>query len=104
MQRYLNARTIAIAVLAVVAVVAVYPPALGYLPLLLLAGCPLMMFFMHGRGGHRGHESTSTRADLGEYVCPMHSEVRSTFRGDCPICGMALEATTRASSGRGENR
>ena len=104
MRRYLNARTIAIAVLAVVALVAVYPPALGYLPLLLLAGCPLMMFFMHGRGGHSGHRTASTRAELGEYVCPMHSEVRSTFPGDCAICGMELEASTRALSGRGENR
>lgn len=25
------------------------------------------------------------------YVCPMHSEVRSSHAGDCPICGMALE-------------
>jgi hypothetical protein len=25
------------------------------------------------------------------YACPMHQEVRSADRGDCPICGMALE-------------
>ena len=99
MQRYLNARTIAIGALAVVAIVAVYPPALNYLPLLLLAGCPLMMFFMHGRGGHSGHETASTRADLGEYACPMHSEVRSTFPGKCPLCAMDLEATAGVPSG-----
>ena len=96
MQRYLNARTLGISVLAVIALVAIYPAALSYLPLLIFAACPLMMFFMHG--GHSGHETTTTRAELGEYACPMHSEVRSTFPGKCPLCGMELEATKAASS------
>ena len=30
----------------------------------------------------------------GGYVCPMHPEVRSDRPGDCPKCGMALEAVT----------
>jgi Cu+-exporting ATPase len=30
----------------------------------------------------------------GEYTCPMHPEVRSQTPGDCPICGMALEAVS----------
>jgi hypothetical protein len=30
------------------------------------------------------------------YACPMHAEVTSATPGDCPICRMALEATTRA--------
>ena len=101
MQRYLNARTVAVAAVAVVAVIALFPAAIGYLPLLLLALCPLMMFFMHGHGGHGGHETAgATRAELGAYVCPMHSEVKSTFPGRCPLCGMELEAVTSASSGR----
>ena len=100
MQRYLNIRTLIVAPLAIVAIVAVYPAALSYLPLLLLAACPLMMFFMHGQGGHSGHETAATRAELGEYICPMHSEVRSTFPGKCPLCGMELETATKASSGR----
>jgi Cu+-exporting ATPase len=29
-----------------------------------------------------------------EYTCPMHPEVRSQTPGDCPICGMALEAVS----------
>lgn len=27
----------------------------------------------------------------GEYVCPMHPEVKSSKPGDCPKCGMHLE-------------
>ena len=96
MRRYLNVRTLAVALVAVVAVIAVYPDAIRYLPYLLLAACPLSMLFMHGRGGHRGHGTSVTQdGELGEYVCPMHPEVRSTFPGKCPICGMGLEATTR---------
>ncbi|HLF79964.1 MAG TPA: heavy metal-binding domain-containing protein [Dehalococcoidia bacterium] len=29
----------------------------------------------------------------------MHPEVRSTFPGKCPLCGMELEMTEKASSG-----
>jgi Cu+-exporting ATPase len=29
-----------------------------------------------------------------QYTCPMHPEVVRDEPGDCPICGMALEATT----------
>lgn len=97
MQHYLNAKTIAIAIATGVVLVAIYPAAIGYLPLLILAACPLMMFFMHGHGGHNAHE-TSTRAGLGEYVCPMHSEVRSTFPGKCPICAMEMEARSGVPS------
>ena len=102
MKRYLNVRTLAIAAVALVAVIWLFPGSVRYLPLLLLAACPLSMIFMHGREGHRGHEITATtREQFGEYVCPMHSEVRSTFPGDCPICGMELETVTRASSRHG---
>lgn len=103
MQSFLNARTIAFGALALIALFAVFPAAIGYLPLLLLLGCPLMMIFMHGSGGHAGHAGhqapAGTRAELGEYVCPMHPEVRSTFPGKCPLCGMELEMTEKASSG-----
>ena len=97
MKQYLNARTIVMAAVGVIAVVAVYPAALNYLPFLIFLACPLMMFFMHG--GHSGHQTTTTRAELGEHVCPMHSDVRSTFPGKCPLCGMELEVTTSVPSG-----
>jgi len=100
MKRLLNAKTLGVAVVAVIAVVAVYPDAVVLLPFLLFAACPLMMIFMmRGHGGHAGHEMPSaSRAALGEYVCPMHAEARSTFPGRCPLCGMDLKTTTRASS------
>ncbi len=33
------------------------------------------------------------------YTCPMHPEVRQDHPGDCPICGMALEALVPAGDG-----
>ena len=101
MQRYLNTRTLVAAVLVVVVVVAVFPDAIRYLPYLVLLACPFMMFFMHGHGGHSGHQA-KTGSVFGDYTCPMHSEIRSTFPGECPRCGMDLKAIARASSGRGE--
>ena len=29
------------------------------------------------------------------YVCPMHSDMRSKSRGECPKCGMKLVSETR---------
>jgi len=31
------------------------------------------------------------KIDMGEYYCPMHPEVTSSFKGKCPKCGMDLE-------------
>ncbi len=44
-----------------------------------------------GGHGHTPKPSAKTRA-RGGYTCPMHPEVHSDVPGDCPICGMALEA------------
>ena len=38
------------------------------------------------------------RSDV-SYTCPMHPEVRRVGPGNCPICGMALEAMTPSSDG-----
>ncbi|HZS53961.1 MAG TPA: heavy metal translocating P-type ATPase [Bryobacteraceae bacterium] len=35
--------------------------------------------------------ATTRPADVGEYTCPMHPEIRQKGPGPCPICGMALE-------------
>ena len=45
--------------------------------------------------GRRHGDGTSPDAG---YVCPMHSQVRSSASGTCPICGMALEPWRPVSS------
>ncbi|MGG7054277.1 copper-transporting P-type ATPase [Nitrosomonas sp. ANs5] len=42
--------------------------------------------------GERPAQSASAVGADGIYTCPMHPEVRQKGPGDCPICGMALEA------------
>ncbi|OYX42073.1 MAG: heavy metal translocating P-type ATPase, partial [Rhodobacterales bacterium 32-67-9] len=37
------------------------------------------------------------------YTCPMHSEVRQTHPGSCPICGMGLELESAAMAAEGPN-
>ncbi len=37
------------------------------------------------------------------YTCPMHSEVRQTHPGSCPICGMGLELENAAMTEDGPN-
>jgi Cu+-exporting ATPase len=39
----------------------------------------------------------SARRGAVSYVCPMHPDMRSRSRGECPKCGMALVAAGRAS-------
>lgn len=49
--------------------------------------------------GHEGHDhgrpsvgvEHSGAAQIAEYTCPMHPEIRRPGPGSCPICGMALE-------------
>lgn len=105
MKGYINVKTAAVALVAVVVIVAAVPGAVSYLPLLILAACPFMMFFMHGGGGHGDHgASASGPAQLGEYVCPMHPEIRSTFAGECPVCGMKLETAEPVHAGSHHER
>jgi Cu+-exporting ATPase len=35
------------------------------------------------------------------YTCPMHPEVKADHPGDCPKCGMALEALDPRAEGEG---
>ncbi|PKH41768.1 Cu+-exporting ATPase [Nocardioides alpinus] len=48
--------------------------------------------------GHAGHDHAAVGAtevpagaEVAEYTCPMHPEIRQPGPGSCPICGMALE-------------
>jgi hypothetical protein len=36
-------------------------------------------------------KSKFDQIEMGEYFCPMHPEVTSSFAGECPKCGMELE-------------
>lgn len=74
----------------------------GLFSLLLFAGLFfLMMRFgcgahvMHGGHGHQhdGHEVADAPEGM-IYACPMHPEIRQTYPGKCPKCGMALEQST----------
>src|SRR5688572_745031 len=56
-------------------------------------------------GGHGGHSDAAkkTGGDVNvEYTCPMHPQVRQMGRGNCPICGMALEPVV-ATEATGES-
>lgn len=51
-----------------------------------------------GHAGHAGHDHAAAAAtavppgaEVAEYTCPMHPEIRQPGPGSCPICGMALE-------------
>jgi Cu+-exporting ATPase len=46
----------------------------------------------HERSSTTHHAQASTSSRAGIYACPMHPEVRQPGPGDCPECGMALEA------------
>jgi P-type Cu+ transporter len=49
----------------------------------------------HHAYGHDAH-AVDARHAAGVYTCPMHPEVVQDHPGDCPKCGMALEARTAA--------
>lgn len=74
----------------------------GLLSFLLFAGLFfLMMRFgcgahvMHGGHVHQHDEHDATGAPEGMvYTCPMHPEIRQTYPGKCPKCGMTLEQST----------
>lgn len=79
----------------------------GLFSLLLFAGLFfLMMRFgcgahvMHGGHNHQHAERNSRDIPMGMfYACPMHPEIRQTYPGKCPKCGMTLE---KSIENRGE--
>src|SRR5690242_11992054 len=64
--------------------------------LLALAAGAAFTGFVSIRGGDAHAEKGGA-----VWACPMHPEVRSTQRGDCPICRMALEPVKGASASPG---
>jgi hypothetical protein len=45
----------------------------------------------------------SARRASASYACPMHPDMRSPSRGECPKCGMALVAAGRKAGAAGGN-
>lgn len=80
----------------------------GLFSLLLFAGLFfLMMRFgcgahvMHGGHGHQhGGNDAADATDGMVYTCPMHPEIRQSYPGQCPKCGMTLEQSTEKRGGR----
>jgi hypothetical protein len=63
--------------------------------LVVAAGAVAAAFAIAGRGG-----PGAAGARAAAYACPMHPEITAAAPGECPICGMALEATARAAARR----
>jgi Heavy metal binding domain len=51
----------------------------------------------------KARKRTARRASV-SYACPMHPDMRSRTRGECPKCGMALVAAGRKARAGGENQ
>ena len=74
----------------------------GLLSLLIFAGLFFLMMrfgcgshMAHGGHGHK-HGEPAGNDDHGAmgstvYTCPMHPEIRQSYPGKCPKCGMTLE-------------
>ena len=64
---------------------------LALLPVLAALICPLsMVAMMWGMRGVGGTPAVPQAVGAGQYVCPMHPDVRAAQPGRCPTCGMSL--------------
>ena len=74
----------------------------GLLSLLIFAGLFFLMMrfgcgshMAHGGHGHKHGEAAGNdnQGAMGStvYTCPMHPEIRQSYPGKCPKCGMTLE-------------
>ena len=66
----------------------------GFFYLMMRFGCGSHM--AHGGHGHQHGKPSAENDDQGAmgsimYFCPMHPEIRQTYPGNCPKCGMKLE-------------
>jgi hypothetical protein len=52
------------------------------------------------RRASKARRGSARRAPV-SYACPMHPDMRSRSRGECPKCGMALVAAGRRAAGGG---
>jgi hypothetical protein len=54
------------------------------------------------RRSSKARRRSARRASV-SYACPMHPDMRSRSRGECPKCGMALVAAGRGAGAAGGN-
>lgn len=52
------------------------------------------------RRASKARRRSARRAQV-SYVCPMHPDMRSRSRGECPKCGMTLIAARRGTTSAG---
>jgi len=58
----------------------------------------------HDHGANDGEFDTVPAGHIGAvYICPMHTQVRQTHPGSCPICGMGLELENTSMAEEGPN-
>lgn len=67
-------------------------------PLLILGGFLVTSSLFQDRG------ATEEKAKISYYTCPMHPQIRSPKKGDCPICGMRLVPVTKEQGNESQHK
>jgi membrane fusion protein, copper/silver efflux system len=69
-----------------------------FIAVVAVAACLAAGSFAGTRWAHRSGGAGATAHAATVYTCPMHPEYRSDHPGDCPICGMRLQADRKGAA------
>ena len=67
-----------------------------------VAACLSAGSFAGARWAHRSGAVSASAHAATVYTCPMHPDYRSEHPGDCPVCGMRLEADRTGAAADGD--